>query len=77
MFNPFQNFFDSTMRLTMRLTVCSKQKIKLKNFVPLSHGWRHRKRTEEKAKVVASVWGEELIKSLAALAACFAKYDFE
>ena len=61
----------------MRLTVCSKQKIKLKNLVPLSHGWRHRKRTEEKAKVVASVWGEELIQSLAALAACFAKYDFE
>ena len=35
-------------------------------------GLRHRRRinTEEKAKVVAAVWGTEFIKFLAALADC-------
>ena len=31
-------------------------------------GHRRRIKTEEKAKVIASVWGEEFIKFLAALA---------
>ena len=39
----------------------------------------HRKRikTEEKAKVVAAVWGTELIQFLAALATVFATGRFE
>ena len=36
-----------------------------------------RKKTEEKAKVVASVWGEEFIQFLATLGSCFASDDFE
>ena len=37
---------------------------------------KYRIKTEEEAKVVASVWGEEFIQLLAALMYCFAQDDF-
>ena len=40
-------------------------------------GHRRRIKTEEKAKVVAAVWGTELIQFLAALAIIFFEDDFK
>ena len=40
-----------------------------------SYGNRRRIKTEEKAKVVSSVWGAEFIQFLAALAVCTGRFE--